>query len=173
MIRAQPSHPNCARFWPIGFGTAEGLQQDFTRGIWPHVLGCVGNTKPPTGQHPSCRPHPSQLPRFLPPSSTPLQRHSTTIAIANKTLSTNSSCEICQNLRNLSTNNQEPSLRMTIRSPDRALPRYLLPNDFPPNRFACFACFLFFALLRHHVYSTSCFHFLSICCFMFFAIIAA
>ncbi|KAI8943126.1 hypothetical protein NX059_001157 [Plenodomus lindquistii] len=66
--------PMCERIWPTGFGTAEGLQQDFTRGIWPHLLVCVVNrtcSKPPAGQH-LCPPtHLVSLFTLLLPSSTP------------------------------------------------------------------------------------------------------
>jgi hypothetical protein len=68
-------YPAAKEFWPIGFGTAEAPQQDFTRGIclWGSLL-CVGTrTKPPTGQH-SCPPTHILVPLV---SSLPLQHHTT------------------------------------------------------------------------------------------------
>jgi len=38
---------------------------------------------------------------------------------------------------------QEPLLRMTIRSPDGALSRYLLPNGFPPTHVLLYAFLTF------------------------------
>lgn len=47
-------------------------------------------------------------------------------------------------------NNQEPSLRMTIRSPDGALPRYLLPNGFPNYSALLLAAFCSFQTHQRH-----------------------
>ena len=61
-------------------------------------------------------------------------------------------CDVCPTSTTTTTTLQEPLLRMTIRSPDGALSRYLLPNGFPPNRLA-----LIYAFPLQLTTTTSCF----------------
>lgn len=132
MHLSQPGHAR--KFIPL----ASKPPKTFARGtcVWGLLL-CVGTqTKPPSRQQPKSAPAYSQLSRFLLSSSTPQLLLSTTAIALQTSYISNLSLRRLLDLSNTThtpSKKQEPLLRMTIRSPDGALSRYLLPNGFLPQ----------------------------------------